>query len=348
LASATLVAVPWYATVAIRHPEFIEYFFWLHNVTRFAQPFDHQAPPWQYLPSLLLGMMPWTLLLIPLVVSLFRHSARQAARRPAALGFFSLSFIWMLVFFSLAGSKRPSYIVPVLPPLALTLGCYLDSLLPREKLVGLWQALQRSRSRIAYVAASLLLVGGVGLALAALQAKMLKPELVLLTVASCSLILAWLLARSRQRRSSWLTPTAITLSLLMGAIHGLLPEYAQRFSLRHSITMQQHLVATSDSPVICYPHRFDAASFYLPKGQVLSFGRAQRPQMVAQLEEKPRTVVIVQTQCMKELVAALPPNLEFVPRQQEALVTIGEVRQRVPLPDFRLAAAGGAELTLNH
>ena len=55
-----------------------------------------------------------TLLLPGLLRSLFRHSRRAAARRPPALGFFLLSGLWGLLFFSLAGCKRAVYILPVL------------------------------------------------------------------------------------------------------------------------------------------------------------------------------------------------------------------------------------------
>ena len=55
----------------------------------------------------------------------------RARRRPAALGFFLLSSLLCLVFFSASGCKRPAYILPAMPPLALALGCYLNLLVPR-------------------------------------------------------------------------------------------------------------------------------------------------------------------------------------------------------------------------
>ncbi len=47
--------------------------------------------------------------------------------RPAAAGFFLLAGVWSFVFFSASVCKRPSYILPVMPPLALALGCYVDA-----------------------------------------------------------------------------------------------------------------------------------------------------------------------------------------------------------------------------
>jgi hypothetical protein len=142
LGAALLVAAPWYLLLAVRQPDFLPYFLWKHNVLRFLAPFDHEKPSYYYLPDLLLGMLPWSLLLIPFARFLGRHSA--SARRPEALGFFLIASLWCLGFYSLAGSKRAGYILPAMPPLALALGCYLDRLLAdvegARKLAVAWRA----------------------------------------------------------------------------------------------------------------------------------------------------------------------------------------------------------------
>src|SRR5262249_15148867 len=63
IGAAVALSAPWYVLVLLRQPEFGTYFFWTHNVLRFTQPFDHAKPFWFYLPGLLLGMLPWALLL---------------------------------------------------------------------------------------------------------------------------------------------------------------------------------------------------------------------------------------------------------------------------------------------
>src|SRR5207237_5910008 len=88
---------------------------------RCLDPVDHARPGWFYLPGLVVGMLPWTLL-VPLAIFLAR---RSAARRPQALGFFLLAFLWCLGFYSAAGCKRAGYILPAMPLLALLLGTYL-------------------------------------------------------------------------------------------------------------------------------------------------------------------------------------------------------------------------------
>src|SRR5262249_40552842 len=126
LAVAVGLASPWYVTLAAKDPAFVGYFFWKHNLLRYVTPFDHAKPVWTYVPDLLLGMLPWSLLLLPLFESLGRKTTPDHPERPASLGFFLLAAGWSFLFFSAAGSKRAGYILPAMPPLALALGCYLD------------------------------------------------------------------------------------------------------------------------------------------------------------------------------------------------------------------------------
>src|SRR5262249_32836473 len=145
-------------------------FFWKHNVLRFVAPFDHARGPWFYLPGLALGLLPWTLLAPGLVLLLARRTGRAAARRPAELGFVLFSFAWMLLFFSAAGSKRPTWLLPALPPLALALGWYVHACSPR------WKALLKRGSRLAAACSGAVLAGGLGVALAATFLHVVKPQ----------------------------------------------------------------------------------------------------------------------------------------------------------------------------
>ncbi len=117
--------VPWYVAVCARTPEFAGYFFWKHNILRFLQPFDHLEPVWYYLPILFGGLLPATLLAWPFLRFLLSGDELDAARRCPELGFLLLAGSWCVFFFSLSGSKLPTYILPAFPPLALALGCFL-------------------------------------------------------------------------------------------------------------------------------------------------------------------------------------------------------------------------------
>src|SRR5262245_10760081 len=119
------VAAPWYIAVSIASPEFGGYFFWKHNVLRFVQPFDHERPVWFYVPLLLIGIFPATLLLPAAVRWLASSDANTAQRRCPMLGYLFLAGGWCVFFFSMAGSKLPTYVLPALPPLCLALGVFL-------------------------------------------------------------------------------------------------------------------------------------------------------------------------------------------------------------------------------
>jgi len=138
LGVAGVIAAPWFVIVSILDPSFIDYFVWTHHVRRFLDPIDHLQPFWYYLPGLLLGMLPWTLLLPGLLFHVAGRTA-HAPQRAAALGIFLLASLWCLAFFSASGCKRPSYILPAMPPLALAVGCYVAAACAGNRLrLAIW------------------------------------------------------------------------------------------------------------------------------------------------------------------------------------------------------------------
>lgn len=125
LAAALLVAIPWFMAICLRLPTFGLYFFWMQNVVRFLAPFDHLRPIWFYGPVLFFGLLPATLLIVPLLRFLFSADVAVSARRCPELGFVLLAGGWCVLFFSLSGCKLPTYILPAFPFLALAIGYYL-------------------------------------------------------------------------------------------------------------------------------------------------------------------------------------------------------------------------------
>jgi 4-amino-4-deoxy-L-arabinose transferase-like glycosyltransferase len=119
---ACAVAGPWFAVVATRDPEAAAAFFWFHNLQRYVAPFDHAQPLWFYFPGLLIGMLPWSLWLVPLIREQMRTRGALACG-PSAL--VRLALVWCVLFFSLSGCKRPAYILPAIPLLAIELGTFL-------------------------------------------------------------------------------------------------------------------------------------------------------------------------------------------------------------------------------
>jgi len=119
-----IVAGPWYVLALLREgSRFWEGFFISQNVTRYTEVLlGHGAPLWFYLPVLVLMLWPWFFFALP---PLWRGATgtRRAGRAGddgAALDFFlAVWFLTGLVFFSLAATKQPNYILPSAPPLIL-------------------------------------------------------------------------------------------------------------------------------------------------------------------------------------------------------------------------------------
>jgi 4-amino-4-deoxy-L-arabinose transferase-like glycosyltransferase len=319
LTAAGVVAAPWYVFMAVKCPGFLEHFFWRHHVIRFFAPFDHQEPLWFYLPGVLLGMLPWTLLLPGLLRFLARHSRRTALRRPPALGFFLLCGLWGLAFFSLSGCKRAVYILPVLPPLALALGCYLDSLLPR-RLGATWSAFLslRPAPALARQATLLVLALGAGAGLLAAAARLLPPShglaLAVPTLPAC--VLLWRSGRGL----TWAHCAAATFLLLLVGIQVLLPAYNRRFALRACIASCREQVNAESVPVMCYPRSWDSVGFYLGR-EVRVYSTEQRGQLIDDLQRQPRALLFVRAgRTADELLRALPRTVTFTAERQEGSI----------------------------
>ena len=131
--SAVVFAInlPWYLAIGLRAPVFLRYFFWDHNVVRFVQPFDHIRPVWFYIPVVLLGLFPATLLAYGFVRFLLAGDGERRRLRTPEFGFHLLAGGWCVLFFSMAGSKLPTYVLPAFPLLCLALGVYAAHRVPR-------------------------------------------------------------------------------------------------------------------------------------------------------------------------------------------------------------------------
>jgi len=127
--AATGVALPWFVAVAIEHPEFTGSFLWTQHVVRFMHAFNHQAPWWFYVPVLLFGMFPCSMLAPALAVALVGRDPRVRQWRTRGVGFMLLAGLWTVFFLSLSSCKLPTYVLPALPPLCLVFGSLVDRVL---------------------------------------------------------------------------------------------------------------------------------------------------------------------------------------------------------------------------
>ena len=135
-----VMVLPWYIAVQRRNPTFLHFFFFEHNLERFAtNRYQHHQPFWYYLAVLVIALMPWTVLSLRALVDAVGSSVNEwrARRHPdsylahvrAGAAFPEFLVLWALfpiLFFSFSGSKLPGYILPSIPPLTILTADYLN------------------------------------------------------------------------------------------------------------------------------------------------------------------------------------------------------------------------------
>ena len=87
------------------------YLVYRENILRFFQPFDHQGSVWTYFVYLPVYTLPWCFLLVPALLTL---PSRFKRMQPNAR-WIVFYLITLFIFFTLSGSRRSYYILPVVP-----------------------------------------------------------------------------------------------------------------------------------------------------------------------------------------------------------------------------------------
>ncbi|MDD3118940.1 MAG: phospholipid carrier-dependent glycosyltransferase [Victivallales bacterium] len=118
LVTAVLVVLPWSLAIARREPDFWHYFVVVEHWERMVanKSSQHPQPFWFYIPIIIGGTMPWTLL-VPGIFSRFRWALPQEGLTRYCLCWLVFPFI----FFSIASGKLGTYILPCYPALAYLL-----------------------------------------------------------------------------------------------------------------------------------------------------------------------------------------------------------------------------------
>jgi 4-amino-4-deoxy-L-arabinose transferase-like glycosyltransferase len=118
------LAAPWFVLVSRANPEFLQYFFVHEHFERFLTTVHRRTAPWWYfVPLVLASVLPWLAGLPGAVIAALRRGAQRNGFRPALL-----ALVWVVLiflFFSASSSKLRSYILPVVPALALLIGLWL-------------------------------------------------------------------------------------------------------------------------------------------------------------------------------------------------------------------------------
>lgn len=151
------IAAPWFWLEEGQYPGFLHYTFIYQQFDRYLEhSFNNPQPIYYYLLVLLGGLLPWSGLIVYLLL------------RPRGQGLWSspvmrLAWIWIaaiLVFFSIPTSKLIGYIMPTVPAFALILAIWLERRWPDD------QAARTAQGRCPWIAC-LMTAGGAALGLVA-------------------------------------------------------------------------------------------------------------------------------------------------------------------------------------
>ncbi len=126
------ITLPWYGLVWWANGwAFVEGFVIKHHLIRYTGVVSsHAGPIWFYIPVALIGFFPWSGLL-PQALWLVGSLARTREARNPTCRLLITCACWTLgvfLFFSLAGTKLPSYLFPAFPGMALLVGAAASSI----------------------------------------------------------------------------------------------------------------------------------------------------------------------------------------------------------------------------
>jgi 4-amino-4-deoxy-L-arabinose transferase-like glycosyltransferase len=112
LALFVVAVAPWVWAVSRVIPDFLHYVVVTETAQRLAtKALKRTGPPWYFIPYLLAGALPWSIVLL--------GSPRAIDRRDRSTIYLLLWIAIPFIFFSISQSKRPQYILPLMAPVAL-------------------------------------------------------------------------------------------------------------------------------------------------------------------------------------------------------------------------------------
>jgi 4-amino-4-deoxy-L-arabinose transferase-like glycosyltransferase len=141
--TVAVISVPWFVWVGLRtEGEFLQLFFFREHLERATTAMEgHRGGWWFYPLAILIGVFPWSILVVPALLvwrGLVRSNAsvarpadsnlaRDRADSSPSVGWanaWTLASVWVglqVVVFSIASTKLPSYVTPCYPAVALLL-----------------------------------------------------------------------------------------------------------------------------------------------------------------------------------------------------------------------------------
>jgi len=262
LALTAVIAAPWFVAVAIRVPGFLWFYFVGEHLRRFFQAsYSHGEPIYFYLPVLLIGLMPWSLM----SPAILRRDSQNSAR-----SFCLIASIVVLALFSLASAKLIPYVLPALPPLAVVLA---DAILSRVETAARASGLRFTAAAVGFAGVAVLIVAALaphfhGQYLVLARAAMFVIGAILL---GGGLATAAILRRNRIVPALASLAFTIALALLAGTYARIAVEPMRSYAeLSRAVAAQ-----APDASLICYHRYIQSLPFYARRRVILVGQRSE-------------------------------------------------------------------------
>jgi 4-amino-4-deoxy-L-arabinose transferase-like glycosyltransferase len=259
------VIIPWLLLLHLRgDDQWLREFLWVHNIQNYAlKPIGHIRPFYYYFINLPPDFLPWTLLLPGALI--FYYPWKEKLRDPATLAL-CCWFVAIFVFFSVSKSKINYYLLPVLPALALFVGCYTKALIVDKEAEGThW----RWTAGSLYLFVCLFVLAGVALPVAVykLERGLFVWSLVTAAVLVAGSISVFVSLRGKQLPSIYLSLLALLLGVYVIASAGVFP-YLDKYKSPRPIGEVIRSRLSQNSPLYIFQSTMADFNYYARREQI--------------------------------------------------------------------------------
>ncbi|HTI52038.1 MAG TPA: glycosyltransferase [Planctomycetaceae bacterium] len=320
------ISLPWFVAVAVRQPQYFAEFIITHHLERFVRGLSHEEPSWFYIPILLIGMLPCSIL-FPAVVTFFCRGDDLKRYRTWDIGYLLLFAVWTFGLFSLSSCKLPPYILPAVPALCLVVGTALAAIFrggqPQWFLAYVRENSPRDLAIVLCLGSPVLATID-HLLLSASSASRTSGYLALV-VLGLALIAAFSRRLILQPRVRWGAVAVYALVVLSFGVKDFTPAVAvQRCKVSPVLQFCSREVAQS-TPIVCYSlnQEEDAFAFYFNRQRVRSFQWNQVDDAIAALQGSPQALLFADSRNLELLRPQIPHSLRLVELGRYEHIVVG-------------------------
>lgn len=347
-----VIAVPWYAAVGIQTDgRWLAGFLGTHNVARFTGTMENHSGSVLYYPAaVLIGFFPWSCFLPWGIYRLVRRlrtpddlaTVATSSGRSGRPDLFVACWAGLyLTFFSIAGTKLPSYVLPCYPALAVLVGKLIDEWLAAPVVFPNWAV---RTALAAPIVVGLALVIGLSIA-----APLVLPGEALLGLVGIPLVVGgaaalWCCVR-QQRRPAAIGFAAMSSLFVVGltaigaarvSTHATSPAVVKA-ARAVTTTAPMTLDTPANAPVslIAYRH-YEPTLVYYARSEVPTV--ATQAELRRELDRRPGAVIVTRDEFLEELRSAVGGGASTPLRLRRFLRRDGEIVLLVPATAAEVAA----------